>query len=78
MFEWRMTRQPAVTSLIVSQGSDTSHILALGAYYSGRRDLQFGVVGALELGLSGVPTDTGTSGSPPARRIWTNFLRYFW
>jgi len=77
MFEWRTTRQPESTSLIVAQGSDTTHVLALGAYYSGRRDLQFGVVGALELGLGGVPTDTGTSGSPNAKDLGM-ILRYFW
>jgi hypothetical protein len=51
--------------------------LGLGVYYTGRHDLQLGVVGAVELGLAPVQIDGGESGSPIAEDIRLS-MRYIW
>jgi hypothetical protein len=77
MFEWVTDRQTASTSLVATPAVGTVTTLALGAYYTGRPNLQLGLTGALELGLAPVQIDNGESGSPTAEDI-RFVLRYIW
>jgi hypothetical protein len=77
MFEWVTDRQTASTSLVATPEVGTVTTLALGAYYTGRQNLQLGVTGAIELGLAPVETDFGESGSPTAEDF-RFVLRYIW
>ena len=75
--EWSVSRQPGTASLVSSSTGTSAHTIALGAYYTGRRDLQLGVVAALELGLPPIATDVGESDRPNSKDLRFE-LRYFW
>jgi hypothetical protein len=75
--EWSVSRQPGTASFVTSTTGTSAHTVALGAYYSGRRDLQLGVVGALELGLPATQTEIGLSERPNSKDARLE-LRYFW
>jgi hypothetical protein len=77
MAEWRLAREPSPAVLIASDQPRTTNLLAVGAYYSGRRDLQLGVIAAVELGVGGVASDFGESGNANIKDFGMIF-RYFW
>jgi len=64
LFEYSLARQPAVLEFLPLNGSGFVHTLSLGAYYSGKPNLQLGLVGAVDLGLPRFSTSLGPSGSP--------------
>jgi hypothetical protein len=77
MAEYAAIRSPSSFDLLNSSELNTVHTLAAGVFYSGRRDLQLGLEGALRLGLAPIETRSGTSGRPRAF-LGDLVFRYFW
>ena len=66
LLEYAMNRQPSSLDLTSGGELDTSHNVGLGAYYSGRENLQTGLEGFTQLGLGRVENRSGTSNRPHA------------
>lgn len=77
MPEYVLSRQAHTAEVRGAGTFDTQHTLALGAYYSGRVNLQIGVIGKVVLGTNGLTTAQGTSETPKTT-FGELILRYVW
>lgn len=77
MPEYVITRQASTAQLQGSGSFDTRHLIAAGVYYSGRVNLQLGLLWATELGAKGLTNPLGQSDSPRSSHLQF-VLRYIW
>lgn len=81
MIEYQVVGSSATLDDLPSQG-DASHFLAAGLYYSGRKNLQLGVGGAMALSLRPVDgrdaADRPAPSGPPQLFYAQLILRYVW
>jgi hypothetical protein len=77
MPEYVYARQASAAQVRGSRDFDTTHTLALGVYYSGRKTLQVGLVWATVLGANKLATPQGESDSPQ-QHSGEFILRYVW
>ena len=77
MPEYVLARQAHTAEIRGAGTFDTQHTLALGVYYSGRVNLQIGLIGKVVLGTNGLTTAQGTSDSPRTT-FGELILRYVW
>jgi hypothetical protein len=75
--EYQMTREASASDLVGATTLDVLHTIALGLFYSGRPNLQAGVVFAWQLGVQPIGTPVGTSGRPDSKLAELMF-RYVW
>jgi hypothetical protein len=77
LVEYTVSRQPAATSLIVNPDTQSVHTIAGGVYYSGRRDLQAGIIASWQVRLNPLQTDRGFSDRPSSTDLGV-IIRYYW
>jgi len=77
MPEYVLSRQASTAEIRGAGTFDTQHTLALGVYYSGRPNLQIGLIGRTVLGTNGLTTAQGTS-ETPTLTAGEFILRYVW
>lgn len=77
MPEYVLLRRASTAQLRDGGDIDTAHLFALGVYYSGRVNLQLGLLWAIELGQHPLRTPQGTSDSP-VQNGGEFVLRYVW
>jgi hypothetical protein len=77
MVEYAVSRQAGATNLVINPEVETVSTFVISGYYTGRRDLQLGLGGALERGIDHIFTPQGDSGTPNAWNLFLT-LRYIW
>jgi hypothetical protein len=77
MPEYVFTRQTSTAPVRGSGVFDTIHIIALGIYYSGRPNLQFGLISSAQLGTNPLLLPNGPSDTPVVEN-GELILRYIW
>jgi hypothetical protein len=77
LLEYQMAREATVSDLIDATALDVLHTIALAIFYSGRTNLQAGLVLGWQLGVQPIGTPAGTSGRPDSK-LTELLLRYIW
>jgi hypothetical protein len=77
MPEYLLARTASSATVRGAGDFDTIHQLVAGAYYSGRKTLQLGLIWAAQLGQRGLQTPQGQSDSP-TQQSGQLVLRYVW